>query len=165
MEADGVSVKLDGFESLGRILHNLPNKFARRALVKAGNAAKKIWTEAMMAAAPVFTGANFSFRTDKNGNMRRVVFANGGELRMSIAAKITFNASKGSLSVKVGPRYTGKGSQDPGVYGMWVEFGSVHNQPPHPFVRKTFDETKDAALNAFCEVLRGEMLGAIADSM
>lgn len=152
---------VSGLENLNLVLASLPKKLARRALVKAANAAKRVWVDAMTANAPVRSGAAFSL---KGRGFKKVEFSKGGELRADIGAKITANPSKGSVSLRVGPRYSGKGSQDPGVYAMFVEFGSAHNAPPNPFVRKTFDETKDKALQVFADTLKDEILASMADA-
>jgi HK97 gp10 family phage protein len=56
----------------------------------------------------------------------------------------------------VGPKYTGKGADDPGVYGLFQEFGTK-DSPAQPFMRAAFDKEKGQALNAFTEVMAGEV--------
>jgi HK97 gp10 family phage protein len=135
------NVNLNGLEEK---LQELGPKFAKKALRKALAASGDYWVAEMKARVPV----------------------DSGDLRESIDKKIKMKRGKGgapsSATVSVGPtfgktpRQPGDGSQQPGVYGMFEEFGTKR-QSPQPFVRPTFDATADQVVSIFVDVLRGDL--------
>lgn len=82
-----------------------------------------------------------------------------GELRDAIGvSSVKLNGKKERASVKIGPKYDKKdGSQSPGVYGLFVEVGSVHNPTPKPFMRSTFDADAQTSLEKFTDVTRAAL--------
>ena len=142
-----VNVRLNGLEEK---LEQLAPKLARRALRKGVKAVGDMWIAEMQGRVPVDTG----------------------NLRESIKAVIS-TKSRGkvaSAKVAVGPsldlkdprRKTDDSSQQPGVYGMFVELGTS-KMPARPYMRGTFDATKDKAVQLFAEVLRDELEDVVKD--
>jgi HK97 gp10 family phage protein len=123
-------------------LNEIGPKLARQALRKAVRASGDMWVEEMKGRVPVDTG----------------------NLRDSIRAKVRTKKLSGGVEAKVsvGPafgtvdRKPGDGSQQPGVYGMFVELGT-EKMVPRPYMRPTFDTTKDKAVEVFADTLRDEL--------
>ncbi|SNS77733.1 phage protein, HK97 gp10 family [Granulicella rosea] len=97
--------------------------------------------------------------------MKSRVPVDTGGLRDSIKAKVSSRGGKNSASAKVsvGPTYdtktakkNGAPSQQPGVYGMFVEFGTKDAKAT-PFMRPTFDATTDKAVEIFANVIREDL--------
>jgi HK97 gp10 family phage protein len=122
------------------------------ALAEAGpKIARKVVRQGLMAAADVVLGA-VKARTpvlQKGTPQRRP-----GELRDAMTKKIRMSPKEESGEVVIGAEYKkADGSQSPGVYDKFVEFGSVHNVAK-PHMRPGFDESKQAALDAFTQIAR-----------
>jgi HK97 gp10 family phage protein len=129
-----------GLEGLKERLAQVGPKMARSLIRKAMTAAAQPLIDAAKAAAPVAV----------DNTPQRVP----GELRDSIGAKITVRPSRSAAYAQVGPAYDAEdGKQSPGVYGLFVEVGSVNNPVPKPFMRVAFDTASGAALEAFAESL------------
>jgi HK97 gp10 family phage protein len=131
-----VEVNLDGLEAK---LQELGPKVAKRTLRKSLKAVGTMWVSAAKAKVPKDTGA----------------------LADSIDMKMRTKPSEESGSVTVSPMYGGKGSQDPGVYAMFVEF-PMKNRPKYhtqPFLRPTFDATAEAAIALFAETTKTNLEG------
>lgn len=135
------TVNLNGLE---KALQELGPKLARKALRKAVKQVGEMWESEMKARVPV----------------------DSGDLKDSIKYKITAKKGKqgepSTMKVSVGPafgttsRNEGDGSQQPGVYGMFEEFGTKKSTP-HPFMRPTFDATADKAVQIFVATLRADL--------
>jgi HK97 gp10 family phage protein len=80
-----------------------------------------------------------------------VKHSQSGYLARHIVKKITLSGKNDAGTVSVGP------SKD-AYYAQFVEFGSIHNKPPEPFIRPAFESNKDKMLDAFARKLR-EALG------
>ncbi len=136
-------VNLDGLEDK---LKELGPKLARKALRKAVKSAGELWVSEMKSRVPVDTG----------------------NLRESIGLKVQTGAEAGHgfAKVSVGPMFDtadlvkgedkGDSSQNPGIYGMFVEFGTK-NAHPEPFMRPTFDATADQVVEKFVSALRDDL--------
>lgn len=136
-------VDLDGLEDK---LKELGPKLARKALRKAVKSAAEYWASEMKSRVPVDTG----------------------NLRESIGIKVQTgtDAGHGFAKVSVGPMFNtadlvkgeekGDSSRNPGVYGMFVEFGTK-DAHPEPYMRPTFDATADQVVNQFINVLRDDL--------
>ena len=72
-----------------------------------------------------------------------------GELRDDIG--FLMDAVDATLPMRTGgtvsPLYDGD-AEGPGVYGKFVEYGSVHNPQPEPFLRPAVEEDGEHALDA-----------------
>lgn len=133
-----MTVKVD-LQGLEQKLHDLGPKIAKRTLRKSLKAVGTMWVDAVKARAP----------------------KDSGDLANSISMKMRTRPNDESGSVTVGPAYTGKGSQDPGVYGMFVEFGLKNKQmyPRQPFLRPAFDATAEKAIEVFAETMKNNLEG------
>jgi HK97 gp10 family phage protein len=136
-----VTVKIEGLEGVEDALSQAGPKLAKRALRKALMAGGQVLVDAAKDRAPVL----------KDPTSHR----QPGELRDAITMQVKLSAKEESGTVHVGPEYKkSEGSQSPGVYGMFVEFGSLHNPRPEPFMRPAFDDAAPRAQEAFTEVIR-----------
>src|SRR4051794_28035154 len=140
MELD---VTVTGLSELEDSLSNFAPNLVKRAFRRAALAATAPQVAAAKAKAPVMA----------KGTKRR----RPGELRDAISAVV--KTTKRGVRARVGPR-RGKGetSQSPGTWGLMEEFGSIHN-PPQPYLRPAFDQTKQEALELFAGELRTEVEG------
>lgn len=142
---DSIDLKLTGVDELVARLEALGPKLARRAMRRALKAAGEVIADTARDECPVLP-ANAP-------NGRRP-----GELRDSIDAVVTLSSDGQRGTVKIGPTYDkADGNQSPGVYGTFVELGSVHNPHPQPFMRPAFDTEADEALAKISEVLKEEL--------
>jgi HK97 gp10 family phage protein len=72
----------------------------------------------------------------------------------AIARKVRVSTNLEDVSVIVGPKYSGGGTQDPGVRDKFLEFGT-RKMAPRFWMRRAFESSKDAAYNAAVTVLKG----------
>src|SRR5581483_9861548 len=107
-------VEVTGLDELAKALDSLPAKLEKAALRPALSAAGQVMRAALEDTVPVDTGA----------------------LRESIGQKIAFDKDGQGAAVVVGPRYMGgkaagykSSSEDPGVRGMFLEFGTRKMAP------------------------------------
>src|ERR1043166_720525 len=108
-----VKVHIEGLDKLESARRDAGPKLARKALRKALNAGGKVFEDAAKAKAPVLKEAT--------------PYRQPGELRDSIDTRVTLSTKEEAGTAHIGPKsQKGKGSQQPGVYGMFVEFGSIH---------------------------------------
>lgn len=138
-------IDIQGLEGVEDALAGAGPKLAQRALRRALKAGGKVLVDAAKTRAPVLA----------KGTPQRVP----GALRDSITMKVKMSPKQEQGTVQVGSEYKGGGSNSPAVYGKWVEFGSIHNPQPQPFMRPAFDSANQQALDAFTEVLRDEVDG------
>jgi hypothetical protein len=78
-----------------------------------------------------------------------------GELRGSIGVvmKEIHPDHPENTGAYVGPLYLKSGDdQDPGYWGQYVEYGSVHNEIPEPYLRPALDEGGQRAIDVFVAV-------------
>jgi HK97 gp10 family phage protein len=133
------TVNLNG---LGEKLQDIGPKLARKSLRKAVSKVGDYWVKDMQSRVPVDTG----------------------NLRDSINKKVSTSKRGNDISarVSVGPTYDTKDknrdgtSQKPGVYGMFVEFGTQHSAA-QPYARPCFDTTADKVVQLFADVLRDDL--------
>jgi HK97 gp10 family phage protein len=135
-----VTVKVDMGDLIPK-LQRVGKKLARKSLRKAFRAVGKFWVAEVKGKVPILSG----------------------DLRNSIAMKITTNKTGTGGSVEVGPRSDavrtdGKKSVGPGVYGMWVEFGLKKKKyPKQPFIRPVYDATSETVQQIFADVLKADL--------
>lgn len=140
-----LEIKLEGLAGVEDALATAGPKLARRALRKSLQAGADVFVREARSRAPVAV----------EGTPQR----RPGELRDAITASpVRLSPKQDRASVRVGPAVTsGKdSSQTPGVYGKFVELGSIHNKKK-PFLRPAFDQAAPAALDAATEVLRASV--------
>ena len=129
-------VDLSGFE--GKLIELGP-KLARKGMRKALTQVGKFWV----------------------GEVKSRVPVDSGDLKDSVIARVSTKKGGNAGRVSVGPGYSGKGKQDPGVYGMFVEF-PMKNRPKYPtqpFMRPTFDATAEKAMQLFADTLKESLEG------
>ncbi|HTF64548.1 MAG TPA: hypothetical protein VK638_17840 [Edaphobacter sp.] len=136
-----IKVDVQGLKGLEDALASAGPKIARKVIRKGLNAAADVVLDAVKIHTPVLT---------KGTPQRRP-----GELRDAMVKKVTLSAKEESGVAIIGAEYKkADGNQSPGVYNTDVEFGSIHNPVPIPHMRMGFDESKNAALDAFVAVAK-----------
>jgi HK97 gp10 family phage protein len=73
-----------------------------------------------------------------------------GFLATHIVSKVGISARNDEATVSVGP------SRD-AWYAQFEEFGSVHNRPPQPFIRRTFETYSEAWLDLVITKLKAAL--------
>jgi HK97 gp10 family phage protein len=146
-----LNIHIDGLEQFEARLGQLAPEIARRHGMAAVMAGADVIIDAAKVNAPVLktTASN----------------REAGELRDAIAFVPDPVSPKNPMRVggTVSPTYDKSGgAQDPGVWGKFVEYGSVHGRP-QPFLRPAVDEDGAAAIDAMAEEMRAG-LDAIAES-
>ena len=137
-----ITVEVSGLKGVEDALAQAGPKLAKRALRRALKAGADKFTADAKSRAPIL----------------KIPTANrkAGDLRDAITSVIKLSAKEEYGTARIGPKYTGKGSDDPGVYGMFQEFGTK-TDPAQPFMRGAFESEKDAALSVFTEVMVEEV--------
>ncbi len=141
-----ITVQIQGLQGVEDALAQAGPKLAKASLRKALKAGAEIFTEETKTRAPVLAEAT----------PRR----KPGELRDSIDMRIDLSPKQEAGTVRIGPKYEGERKDSPGLYGMFVEFGSIHGAA-QPFMRPGFDSGKEQALESFTEEMKAgvETLG------
>lgn len=153
-----VSINIKGLQDLARTLErDLPEAMAKGVIRDALRAGAEVVQDAAEQAA---------------AEHRRT-----GELEEDIGVAVRVKNDKSLHGVAfVGPLYEGAGTNDPGVYGKFVEEGHAppgkgreksaarrrgielefggKDTPPHPWLRPAWEGSKDQALDAMIESLR-----------
>ena len=139
-----IKVEVHGLKGVEEALSQAGPKLAKRAMRKALQAGGELLMNSAKSRAPVLKGPGTRHRQP-------------GELRDSIGMKIKLSPKEEAGRVSVGPlKDKSKGRQSPGVWGMFVEFGSVHGAA-QPFMRPGFDSAAKPALDAFTDVIRANV--------
>jgi HK97 gp10 family phage protein len=142
-----LKVEVLGLKGLEDALTQAGPKLARACLRKGLTAGGQLFVDAAKQRAPVMHEAT----------PRR----QPGELRDAIAMKVTLSAKQESGTARIGLIYDkAKGNQSAGVWGSFIEFGSVHGAA-QPYMRPGYEGTKNDALEVFAETLR-EALPSLA---
>jgi len=142
------SVNLHGLE---QDLKEVGPKIGRRLFRKALKSVGQLWVEDLKFRVPV----------------------DEGDLRESIAASVTVR-NKGKLTVgavtcgpsydKTSPRHGSGRTENPGIYGLFVEFGLKKKLYKFtPFMRPTFDTTAERMVQVFADGLREDLEAALKD--
>lgn len=134
-----VTVKIEGLKEIEDALAAAGPKLARGAVRKALKAGGAVFLKRAKALAPVLTEATPQRKP--------------GELRNAIAEVDRMDARKQQGRARIGLKYTKKGPQDPGVYGLFVEFGTK-KMPAKPYMRPAYDEARKEAESVFTAELR-----------
>lgn len=134
-----VTVRIEGVraieDALGKAGPTLAAGAVRRGLHKGG----EVFLERTKSLAPVLTEATPQRKP--------------GELRDAIVQVDQMDVKRQAGHTRVGLEYTKRGTDDPAVYGLFVEFGTK-NMHAHPFMRPAYDEGWQQALAAFVAELR-----------
>lgn len=134
-----IKVELTGLAGVEDALASAGPKIAKRALRKALQAGANEFVQEAKRRAPVLV---------KGTPQRRP-----GELRDSIKSTVKLSPKQESGRARVGPAYTDKGPDDPGVWGLFVEVGTEDTKAV-PYLRPAFDHAVKTALDAETQVLR-----------
>jgi HK97 gp10 family phage protein len=129
-----MSIKLGGFADADAVLGLMKQGAAKGVLRRTGRKALKPFDEAWRANAPVLTGA-----LEKSG---------------SVGSKLTKRQRQAVERENFVEVFAGPGANPQAIQD---EFGNVH-QPPQPFVRPAWEETKDKALDIVKAELGNELL-------
>lgn len=146
---DFVTVQVQGLAEVDAKLHKLANKLADRSLRKAVEAGLVVMADAVRDRTPEKTGL----------------------LKSSVGGRVATSQKQGALVGVVG-------FGNEGYVARLVEFGHrvrakakngkskksgavVGHVPAHPFMRPAFDESKDAAVEAFTETIKSEVESGI----
>lgn len=135
-----LTVEIKGLEGVEDALAQAGPTLAKRALRKALVAGGEVFRDGAKRRAPVL----------KQGTPQR----RPGELRDAIDMRVNLTAKEEAGTVHVGPRREkGGGSQQPGVYGLFVELGT-EKMRAQPYMRPAFDAEGAKAQEAFTAVMR-----------
>ncbi len=124
-----IECKVEGLQGLERALTETTVKKARSALREAAEKAAEFMRVSLVLAAPSLSGF----------------------LARHFVSKISLSARNDTVTASVGPSREA-------YYAQFVEFGSVHNEPPQPFIRQTFNNAGPKQLEVFIKTLK-EALG------
>lgn len=138
-----VTVKIEGLKEIEDALASAGPKLARSAVRKALHAGGQVFLNRAKTRAPVLAQATPQRQP--------------GELRDAIAEVDRMDARKQRGRARIGLKYSKKGAQDPGVYGLFVEFGTK-NMPAQPYMRPAYDEAKQEAESVFTAEIRAGVL-------
>lgn len=83
-------------------------------------------------------------------SMARQAPSRTGFLARNMVSKITLSTREDEGKVSVGPSREA-------FYAQFVEFGSIHNKPPNPFMSRAFEESKEVMAEYFARKLREEL--------
>jgi len=144
MSNNVVTVKVQGLEGVAQKLKDLGPKLGRRAPRKALNAVGDFWVPEVQSRTPSVDDAL------KNSIIKKVSTRKVDE--DDLAGTVTVGPNMRA------PRADSKKSLGPGIYATWVEFGLKRKKyKAHPFMRPTFDVTKEKAVTVFVESLQSEL--------
>lgn len=135
---DGMSAEVSGLADLAVAMDGLPRRVARAAVKPALSAAGQVMVAGLETTVP---------------------HGETGALAGSLDYKVSTSADLSRLTVVAGPKYAGAGTQDPGVYGKFVEKGT-RKMAPRFWIARAFEAIKGTAADAAIEVLRS-VLGNI----
>jgi HK97 gp10 family phage protein len=136
-----ITVNILGLKGVEDALANAGPKLAKQALRKALKAGGDVFLESVTEKCPIA----------KEDTPQR----KAGELRDALTTQIKLSAKEENGTVHIGVKYDkAEGNQSPAVYAGFVEFGSVNNPQPKPFLRPGFDSAHDQAQEAFTSVLK-----------
>lgn len=142
--ADKVTVKVD-LHGLEEDLLQAGPKIAKKLFRRALKVVGELWKQGLKSRVPSDTGS----------------------LAESIDYVIKMSPREDSGTVTVGPTYIAgkggkKGSESPGVYGMFVEFGlKLRKYMFKPWMRPEFDTSADAIIELFAANLREDLEDAL----
>ena len=135
-----VTVKIEGLREVEEALAQAGPKLAKRAMRKALKAGGDVFLQRAKERAPIL----------KKATPQR----QPGELRDAITEVVTLSPKEESGRARVALKHDkSKGIQSPGVYGLFVEFGSVHNTA-QPYMRPGYDAGKQEAERVFTEEIK-----------
>jgi HK97 gp10 family phage protein len=136
---DHATVTVTGLRELQKSLGDAGPTLMKRAIIRALDAGAEVFVDGAKARCPVLAEETAARRP--------------GALRDSIKEFTTVDTRRQTGRVRVGPEYSGLGSQDPGVYGLFVEYGAKHMKA-EPFMRPAYDAGTQQAVSVFADEIR-----------
>jgi HK97 gp10 family phage protein len=135
-----VTVKIEGLQEVEEALSQAGPKLARAAMRKALKRGGDVFLARAKQRAPIL----------KKATPQR----QPGELRDAITEVVKLTPKQEAGRARIGLKHDpAKGNQSPGVYGLFVEFGSVHNTA-QPYMRPAYDSARQEAADVFAEEIR-----------
>jgi HK97 gp10 family phage protein len=135
-----VTVQIVGLKGVEEALSQAGPKLAKRAMRKALEAGGKVFVARAKERAPILK--------------KQTPHRKPGDLRDAIMQDIKLSPKQEFGRARVGLKHDKeKGNQSPGVYGLFVEFGTRH-MAAQPYMRPAYDEAKDTAESVFTEEIR-----------
>ena len=132
-----ITVEITGLKGVEDALAQAGPKLAKRAMRKALKAGAAKFVADAKARAPILKTPTKNRRA--------------GDLRDAITSVIKLSPKQESGRARVGPKYTGKGADDPGVYGLFQEFGTKDSPAKVVEQRGLRVVSDEGALRALCE--------------
>ncbi len=151
-----LTIEISGLKEINEALKGLPIELASKVLDQATRKQMTVWRD--VAAQQVPVGHEVSVKStqkrgvDKKGNLfsRQQFIHTPGTLRRSIKVKKIKSAAEGGSITgqesRFGLKVLGKA-----FYWKFIEFGSVHNQPPKPIFRNTFAALAELSLRRIAD--------------
>ena len=135
-----LKVQILGLKDVEEALITAGPKLAKRSLYKALKAGSDVFVQRAKDRAPVL--------------MEEMPERRPNELRDAIASQITMSRKQESGIARTGIKHDQPNVQEsPAAYGLFVEYGSVHNLAK-PYMRPAWDEGKEEAARVFTEEIR-----------
>jgi HK97 gp10 family phage protein len=135
-----IKVEIIGLQGVEDALAGAGPKLAKVALRKALRAGGNVMLNVAKTRAPVMAIASPNRQP--------------GELRAAIDMTVKLSPKQEAGTARIGlKRDKAKGKQSPGVWGLFVEFGSVHGAA-QPYMRPAYDSSHAAAQEAFSAEIR-----------
>lgn len=161
--------KLEGWEDLIENLNKLSARAQKNVLRGALRAEAHVIRDAIKENAPILQPGTKNPHERYPGQMRDSVIAVDVNIANAAAAGVKIAGSSESLAAsKSAARAFGKGKLKSaaaaltkaiadGYFWRWVEYGSPHNTPPNPFVRRGWDGKKTGSLGRIAESCRARL--------
>lgn len=144
---DFVQTKVSGGEEILEKLESLPLVIGKAILRKALRAGAKIFSDEMKHRAP--RGWHILRATSYKGAKYKGRSREYGLLAKGITTKTSISGDELAGSASVGP-------SKKTFWGLFQEFGTKHSKA-QPFIRSSFDTTKEKALEAFVSTAKSEL--------
>lgn len=152
------AIEVQGIKELSAALAEFSKSTSRAIVTRALRAAAEPIAEAARAAVPVDEGVlKASIKT-------RVIRTNAGQGAYAAARRSGASAKEAGAAARAANRAAaGKGASArvrvaaTAPHAHLVEFGSVHNKPPEPFMRQAFDTKAGPAMAEIGDAMRKEI--------
>jgi hypothetical protein len=143
--ADGIDVTLVGWDKLDRMMADLGPQFTPQCVTRGVFAASQLLKQEMKSRCPV----GGQFEVHRPGQMRDAI---------DVLPRKYKQERPDVIGATISPTFEkADGDESPGYYCTFVEYGSVHNPQPEPFMRNTMDEAGNAAIDYCIEVTASEL--------
>lgn len=144
-----LTIEIKGLKEVAANLRGVAKELAQKILDKSVRKQVALWRDLAVALAPQSTRVreikgNVKL-VNKAGKLftRRTTIHIPGTLKRSIVVKKIKSSAENGTEARFGLKILQKA-----YYWRWVEFGSINNNPPVGFLRKTFQGRADIAIHA-----------------